>query len=233
MSTQITTLTFFRFSSLADKFWGFKMVRNSKQFLAGIPGLEFFKSLGSGKGIGFHPLPDWSVYALLQIWTDEASAQEFFSSSPLVREYDRRVQERGVFFLKNIRVGGEWSGSNPFRMHSNLDPNNSHVAVITRATIKTRYLIPFWRYVPTAQQPIKEASGLLYTKGIGEMPIKQMATFSLWQDQASMRQFAYESNAHQKAIQLTRELNWYSEELFARFQPYHFQGKWEQQSWSF
>ena len=38
-----------------------------------------------------------------------------------------------------------------------------------------------------------------------------------WQDGAALRTFAYEGSAHKSAIAKTAELNWYSEELFARF----------------
>ncbi len=34
--------------------------------------------LGSGKGQGFNPLPDWSRYCLLQIWENEQQVDRFF-----------------------------------------------------------------------------------------------------------------------------------------------------------
>jgi hypothetical protein len=58
---------------------------------------------------------------------------------------------------------------------------------------------------------------LLAAIGIGEAPIGLQGTFSIWQDGAALRTFAYEGNAHKSAIAKTAELNWYSEELFARF----------------
>lgn len=65
-----------------------------------------------------------------------------------------------------------------------------------------------------------------YTKGIGEVPIIQMATFSIWKSKESVSNFAYGSSEHRIAIQKTRELNWYKEELFARFKPYKSTGTW-------
>ena len=64
------------------------------------------------------------------------------------------------------------------------------------------------------------------TKGIGEVPFTQMATFSLWQDKQSLMDFAYNSKEHQNAIKKTREMDWYKEELFSRFQPYRSVGSW-------
>jgi hypothetical protein len=54
-----------------------------------------------------------------------------------------------------------------------------------------------------------------------------MATFSLWKDFESVKQFAYKSKQHKEAIKKTREYEWYSEELFSRFQPYKSSGTWE------
>lgn len=129
--------------------------------------------------------------------------------------------------MRSRKSHGKWSGTEPFEVSSELDESNDKMAVITRATIKNKNLLKFWKYVPTSQRPIKNAEGLMYTKGIGEIPIKQMATFSLWNSMEDVRRFAYNSKEHKQAIKMTRELDWYSEELFARFQPYKLVGEWE------
>jgi hypothetical protein len=56
-----------------------------------------------------------------------------------------------------------------------------------------------------------------------------MATFSLWKDFESVKQFAYKAN-NKEAIKKTREYEWYSEELFSRFQPYKSSGTWEEKT---
>ena len=73
---------------------------------------------------------------------------------------------------------------------------------------------------------LKENEALLFTKGIGEVPVIQMATFSIWKNLASLKDFAYSSKGHQNAIKLTRKVDWYSEELFARFIPFKTEGSW-------
>ena len=182
--------------------------------------------MGSGKGIGFNPLPDWSVYCLLQVWESEEAAQLFFSSSGLIKEYSERTVELFTLHMRSISAGGTWVGKNPFEKGADLDPKLP-IAIITRATIKWNWLFRFWKYVPTSQEALDGNEGLIYTKGVGEVPIVQMATFSLWKDFESVKQFAYKSKQHKEAIKRTRKNEWYKEELFARFQPYKSTGSWE------
>lgn len=195
--------------------------------LGALRGQTFYKLMGSGRGAGFNPFPDWSVYALLQVWENEQAADDFFSSSGLIRQYRAHTVQLCTLYLKSIMARGAWSGGNPFQAADDLDAANTYVAVITRATIRLNKLIPFWRYVPTSERSLKDNPGLVFTKGIGEVPVLQMATFSLWKDLDSLNAFAYRSREHIGAIQRTRDLQWYKEEMFSRFQPYRVEGEWE------
>ncbi len=196
------------------------------RYLKHVPGLTFYKLLGSGKGNGFNPWPDYAIYSMLQVWNSQEEAELFFADSPLIGKYKAHSCERWTLFLKPIKVDGLWSGQNPFQMAKRDDALGPHIAVITRATIKRRLLWKFWKYVPTSEKPLAGNQGLIYTKGIGEVPFIQMATFSLWQDAAALKRFAYESREHSQAIKLTRSLDWYKEEMFARFQPIKSTGTW-------
>lgn len=203
------------------------MMQFAHQHLAKAKGQVFYKLMGSGKGAGFNPFPDWSVYSLLQVWEEEAAAEAFFEKAELMQRYRKHTTDCWTIYMKNIKAQGAWSGGNPFIPSTELDAANPHLAIITRATIKLSKLYTFWKYVPTSERPIKNNTGLIYTKGIGEVPVIQMATFSIWKDLASLQQFAYESSEHREAIRKTRTLKWYKEELFSRFQPYRSVGKWE------
>lgn len=215
---QITTITFFKYKGLVHKAWAFGMMQFAHAGLSKVDGLSFYKLMGSGKGMGFNPLPDWSTYALLQVWDSEASADVFFEQSELMNKYRTRTSNIWTLYLKNIIARGEWSGSNPFQASTDLDSSDPQLAVITRASIKFSKLRKFWSYVPTSHSKLQENKGLIFTKGIGEIPIIQMATFSLWKNAAALKAFAYKGAEHRKAIEMTRELDWYDEELFARFQ---------------
>jgi hypothetical protein len=203
------------------------MMQYAHKDLVAINGQQFYKLMGSGKGIGFNPLPDWSVYSLVQIWDDERAADQFFNHSDLIKKYLDHTQEAWTLYMRNIKSHGAWSGNNPFEKSEELDKDIPLVSVITRATIRTSKLAQFWSYVPTSQKPIVKNKDLIYTKGIGEAPIVQMATFSLWKNEEALKSFAYKTKEHQKAIEKTRTIKWYKEELFARFQPYKSLGQWE------
>jgi hypothetical protein len=200
------------------------MMQFAHAHLKNAEGLQFYKLMGSGKGDGFNPLPDWSTYSLLMTWEDESDAINFIHNSSLFAAYRKRTEKIWTIYMKNIIANGKWSGKNPFERHAQLDNKISKLAVITRATIRLNKLRKFWKYVPTASLPLAGNKGLIYTKGIGEVPVLQMTTFSLWENEQALKDFAYNSVEHHRAIQKTKELGWYKEELFSRFQPYREEG---------
>ena len=225
--SSITTLTFFRFNNLQPKIWAFGQMQFAHASISKTSGLQFYKLMGSGREPGFSPLPDWGVYALLCIWDNEQCADHFFKDAEIFKRYQSHSSEQWTIYMKPKQAKGLWSGSNPFTPSTDLDEANPLIAVITRATIKASKLIKFWDYVPTSQRPIMQGcNGLIYTKGIGEAPLVQMATFSLWENIDALKNFAYNSPEHQEAIRKTRKIDWYKEELFVRFQPYRSVGTW-------
>jgi hypothetical protein len=225
-NTQISTISLFKFSSLANKYWALKMMQSAKKDLKNTNGLSFYKLLGSGKKTGFNPLPDWSEYGLLQVWESEKDANIFLNSSNLIKQYEIHSDNIFTIYMKNISAKGTWFNKQPFKKSGEMNPDLP-IAVITRATIKLHSLFKFWKYVPKSQLSLKENKGLIYTKGFGELPLIEMATFSLWDNFESLKKFAYGSKGHREAIKKTRINKWYKEELFARFQPYKSVGLWE------
>lgn len=207
--------------------WAFGQMQFAHSHIKKTPGLNFYKLMGSGREPGFNPLPDWSVYALLCNWENENAANDFFQQADIFLHYQVHSKEQWTIFMKPLHAKGLWSGINPFTPSVDLDQTNPLIAVITRAAIRTNKLLEFWRYVPVSQQPIlKGCKGLIYTKGIGEAPLVQMATFSIWQSVEDLKNFAYNSPEHKEAILKTHRIDWYKEEMFARFQPYRSMGSW-------
>lgn len=180
------------------------------------PAISFWKLLGTGKGLTFTPRDaDPTRWGLL-IHIDENSLTKF-EASPLIQRWNRKSQSKFSASLQCISVHGSWSGKTPFR--NEVDPRNwqGKVAAITRARIKFRKNLVFWRAVPPVTESLLAAPGLIRAIGIGEAPVGLQGTFSLWSDPLSVSTFAYRGAAHQEAIAATAREKWYAEELFGRF----------------
>lgn len=217
------TFSLFKFDDLSSRFWAFKMMRQSHGIIrAGSVQPAFYKLLGTGGGTGFDWYPDFSTYAFLATWQNREEAMRFFWFNKWYEQYFSKASGHFRAWLTPIKSHGKWSGTNPF---SSADIEHSGpIAVLTRATIKWKYLPYFWSKVPKVSIAHNDSIGLIYSKGIGEYPLKQQATFSMWKDPESMKRFSYEGDHHKKVVQLTRKLDWYSEELFARFRIDHTEG---------
>lgn len=220
---QVTTLSIFKYSRFTSKIWAFGMMQFAHSALSKALGCTFYKLLGSGKD-NFNPFPDWSVYAVLQVWENEGYAKKFIEHSSLFGNYRKQSSKHQILYMKAIQAKGEWSGKQPFQLEDAENFATEKIAVITRASIKWSKLITFWKFVPTSQRPLLHAAGLNYTKGFGEAPFVEMATFSIWNSTQELQNFAYRSKEHKEAIVKTRKINWYKEELFSRFKIYESQG---------
>jgi hypothetical protein len=215
-SQQITTVLFFELEGFENKRWAFSQVVYSPERLKDVPGIEFFKSLGTGGGNGFGLIPSFSKYTWLIVWKSKDFATDFFSTNRYLKEYQTRCKSHQVLYLENIISNGLWSKKNPFRKSENQNPS-SKILVLTRATIKLNKLIQFWFRVGSTAKSLYNSPGILFASGVGEVPLIHQATLTIWDNEESMKSFAYQNPVHRKIISLTRHYNWYKEELFARF----------------
>lgn len=186
-------------------------------FLQNTPGLSFFKLLGTGAGQGFSLQPDFSTYALLTVWENQAVADHFYQNNSLIQSYQAKAKTIRRLTLANTASHGLWSGVNPFTPVKTEPSKERLVAIITRATLRPQRLFSFWRAVPKASKAIEEAKGVQFYKGIGEWPFIQQATISIWNSMEEVIQFAYKDRAHKQIVQQTKKEHWYKEDLFARF----------------
>ncbi len=197
-----------------NKWWAFKQMQLMPPILAKIEGCEFAKLLGTGSGFGFSLWPDFTTYALLLKWKDEQDAETFFSKNPLFSELRSQSETIETHYLEPLGAHGTWYGKNPFTEKAQY--NGGKIAVITRARINIHKLPRFWQFVPKASKAIEEAKGLVYTKGIGEWPLIEQATFSIWESEQAMKDYAY-TDVHKEIIGKVKKENWYKEEMFSRF----------------
>lgn len=227
-SAQITTISFFQFEGLSHKWWGFKQMGLAPAWLASVAGLTFSKMLGSGGGNGFQVWPNLGVYGLLCVWETEEYAKAFIDKHPDFLALENTSVEQWTVFMRTVMAHGSWDGVNPFEGQAAL-AEDAPVCVITRATIKPSKLLQFWQFVPRVSRSVGEQKGRLFSVGIGELPLIQQATFSLWNSSGEMKAYAYQSKHHKEVVRRTRSLKWYKEELFARFTPYAEEGSWKGQ----
>lgn len=221
----MVTLSILRYRGVRNCWFGFRNMGIIPGQLHHIPGLAFAKMLGSGGGNGFSIWPDFSTYGLLAVWENEHAARTFLEKHDIAQHLTRRAHQHLTLFMRAAQVHGNWAGQNPFPVTTEYQPDQL-VAVLTRATIRTRHLWRFWRFVPRVSASMSQhREGLLFSKGVGELPLIQQATVSIWRDSHAMRAYAYQSKHHQQVIRKTRELDWYAEELFARFHPYDAHGQ--------
>jgi hypothetical protein len=182
-----------------------------------IAGLRFQKLMGSGKSFGL--MPDFSTYVFLAVWDTPQAASRFFASDAW-NQHLIGTRETGTLWLQPLRSHGSWDGRDPFPKSSAIVAKDTSgpVLALTRATIRTSAMLDFWRYVPQARQHLKKQdSALLFAIGVGEKPVVQQCTISIWSDPKVIDQFAYRQSGHKEIVQRTRAKRWYKEELFARF----------------
>lgn len=221
-TTQTVTATFFSYKGL-NKLWGMKQMYSARAPMRAMRGMEFFKPLGTGSGLGYSLWPDFSTYGMLGVWKDESCAEEYLESA-LMKNFVAHSAEVYTVVLKPISSRGAWSGFSGWKF-SDPNPENPIICALTRATLKPSFLFKFWSMVPGVSRKHGEFNKHIFTKGIGEIPFMEQATFSIWPDAKSMEEFAYQ-HAHGEAVTETRRRNGFKEEMFTRLKPYKTLGTW-------
>jgi heme-degrading monooxygenase HmoA len=184
--------------------------------------------MGTGRGIGFSAVPDFSTWALLTVWEDAESWERFAAESRVMKQYRARGDEVYSILLAPLSAHGRWDGKEPFGAPGRAERPDpaAPVAVLTRATIRPSRALRFWSRVAPVDATLRGHPDLLLTFGIGEVPYLRQATLSVWRSAAAMQAWAYGSEAHAETVRRTRDEGWYSEELFARFRLVGTRGTW-------
>ena len=217
------TLSVHRFGSARQRLWVLGQMGAARLSLPRVPGIGAWKLCGSGANQGFVPIPNPGVWAILATWPDEATARARVAGAHPFTAWADRADERWTVFLAPTSARGRWAGAEPFAVSA--EPAPGPVAALTRATVKPSVALQFWRRTPDLNRAIFADPNVIFRIGIGEVPLMQQVTFSIWPDTAAMAEFA-RKGLHADAIRAVREGNWFREELYARFRILGAEGTW-------
>jgi hypothetical protein len=193
----------------------------------------FWKLMGTGKNGSFDKIPDLSQWALICAF--KSLDDPFIRSQQegdvhpkiLTQLYGNLIFNWWKFWgceiwtivLNPIEGHGLWDGKEVFGSLAKNTDYEGEIAVLTRATIRLKKMKSFWSNVAPVSTKMKNLEGFKGSFGIGEIPWKKQATFSMWESKSAMRNFAYKMQEHASVIQKTKKEDWYSEEMFVRFIP--------------
>ncbi|WP_432995710.1 monooxygenase [Dactylosporangium sp. CA-233914] len=180
---------------------------------------DFAKLLGTGRGsefgVGSADLTRWAALVVSQAATVPPMRGAIASCT---------------LTLEPIASHGTWSGRSPFNAEKAENPDGP-VAVLTRARLRARRAMAFWRAIGPVGSAVATAEGLHCAFGFGEAPVGFQGTMSVWRRAADVVRFAYRRPEHAAVVERTPAQGWYAEELFARFRVLGIDGDREVIGW--
>jgi hypothetical protein len=195
-----TTIYLFTVKRSAIPF-AFLQMAIGRRIARNIPGVSFAKLMGTGTGKTFTPTDaDLKQWAILFVADD----MDVVEGSRFIARWKARAVKVDRYNLNPISSHGKWSRREPFIIGS-PSRSDAPVVAITRARLKWSQALRFWRSIPPVVTDLHQSPGL-------------QGTFSVWQSGSALRDFAYKNAPHRAAIEDTKKFDWYSEELFARFE---------------
>ena len=192
--------------------------------LARVSGLVFWRLLGTGRGDDTGPGVDPRRTAMFAVWDDESTLDAFLARHTIGRRWND-LDEAWHVRLRLLGGHGMWRGVDPLD-GLEVGTVGGPIAMVTRADVRPSAWREFARAGRVVDTELHRAEGLIDVVGIGEAPIGRLATFSLWESLAAARTFAHSMPDHVDVVRRTRADGWYSEELFAHFEPYASEGRW-------
>ncbi|MFK8025589.1 MAG: spheroidene monooxygenase [Ilumatobacter sp.] len=189
-----------------------------------VSGLTFWRLLGTGRADDTGPGADLARTALFAVWDDEQDLDRFLAHHRIARRWEG-ADESWHVRLRKLGGHGRWRGVDPLEGMEEGE-RGGPIAIVTRADVRRTAGRAFANAAREVDAELHTADGLIGVVGIGEAPIGRLATFSLWESMGAAKKFAYSMPRHEQVIAQTRDGDWYSEEMFARFEPFGARGSW-------
>jgi spheroidene monooxygenase len=95
----------------------------------------------------------------------------WFESNPHYNQYLQKTSSHMTLYMQTTMAHGLLSKQSPFEKGTEYDPG-AVTCVLTRATIRWRDMIRFWKYVPPVSGALADQAGPILALGIGEMPFR-------------------------------------------------------------
>ena len=195
----------------------------ARRLLRQVPGLAFWRVLGTGRGADTGPSADLRRTALFAVWDVEPPTST--ASWRRRRGRGRRPPSATTCGCAAIGGHGTWRGVAVLAGLERGD-DTGPIAVVTRADVRAAAWRRFRAVGPVVSRELQDTPGLLAVAGVGELPVGRLGTFSVWRDVEAVTAFA-RSPLHADVVRRTRAERWYGEELFARFEPFGASGSWD------
>ena len=184
------------------------------------PGVRFAKVLGTGDGRTFRARDaDLTRWAVVSVHDGDDVPGHAHATAQALQPWCHAAVEEWSAWLHPIASRGRWSGAEPFGSPVPRRPPDGPVVALTRARLRPARALAFWRAVPPVSADLHRTDGLRLAVGVGEAPLGLQGTLSVWRDARALAAFASRGAAHQHVVAQTARLDWYAEELFARFRP--------------
>lgn len=208
--------------------WAVWRLARGPRGLGRVPGLSFARVLGSGRDAGFGLVPGLDVQGIFAAFDSLDAAQAWADRGPGLQAYADRAIDHLRVTLRVTSVRGAWGGATMSPAPEGMPDRpeaGAVVAALTRASIRPAHLASFWRHSPSAERDLAHAAGCRLAVGLGEAPLLRQATFSVWDDVASMHAYA-RGGAHGQAIRSAWKTGYFSESMFVRFALVGMHGHW-------
>lgn len=195
--------------------------------------ISFFKLLGTSRKGRFLMKPDWHQWGIITVSNKAYECKEGNTKQlndpgkyllvremygPFIAGWFRLFKcETFTVFAEPLAGHGTWDGKPAFGKLPVHATHDGMIAILTRASIRLNKVRPFWKQVAPVEEELKNVKGLLTSFGMGELPFIKQVTFSVWENEAYMKTFAYGMKGHREAIENSKKHKWFSEEMYIRF----------------